>query len=217
MLNNNYNYNFSAEDITSLKELLALHCGFSNYSEMRGFVQANAARGEDHTLEETPVLYVDLDGTLAEFKYADSMDTLYEQGYFLNLKPIDGVLAGIKEFMRRYPEIPVYVLSAYLGDSKYALQEKSMWLDRYFPELEDEHQLFVKCGEIKADVPLESENAFLLDDHSQNLLDWEKAGFKGIKLLNGINGEGKKWKGDRISSSLTPDVFAEKLYELLVK
>lgn len=209
--------NIGTMPVEDYREIIAMQWGYDSYQQMKRLGGRIGNDFDDSDIDGSPILYVDLDGTLAEFRYADSMDTLYEQGYFLNLKPIDGVLAGIKEFMRRYPEIPVYVLSAYLGDSKYALQEKSMWLDKYLPELEDEHQLFVKCGEIKADVPCANENAFLLDDHSQNLLDWEKAGFKGIKLLNGINGEGKKWQGDRISSSLTPDVFAEKLYELLVK
>lgn len=211
----NVKTNIGTMPIEDYREIIAMQWGYDSYQQMKRLGGRIGNGFDDSDIE--PVLYVDLDGTLAEFKYADSMDTLYKQGYFLNLKPIKGTLDGIKAFMRRYPEIPVYILSAYLGDSKYALQEKSMWLDKYLPELEYEHQLFVKCGEIKADVPCERENAFLLDDHSQNLLDWEKAGFKGIKLLNGINGEGKKWQGDKISSSLTPDVFAEKLYELLTR
>lgn len=168
-----------------------------------------------HDANSAPVLFVDLDGTLAEFKYAESMDILYEKGYFLNLRPIPGTIAGLRCFMKEHPEIEVYVLSAYLGDSKWALQEKIMWLDTYFPELEEEHQLFVKCGQLKSDVPLKNQNAFLLDDHSPNLMDWEDAGFKGIKLLNGINGKGRKWKGETISSALTAAEFAARLYDIM--
>ena len=163
-----------------------------------------------------PVLYVDLDGTLAEFEYTE-ISNLYKQGYFLNRKPISSVLSGIKIFMKKYPAIPVYILSAFLGDSKYAFQEKIMWVEKYLPELPSENMLFVKCGEVKAHVPQKGEDAFLLDDHSQNLIDFENAGFHGVKLLNGINGKGEKWKGDKISKDLSPESFADELYITLSK
>ena len=206
--------NIGTIPIEDFREIIAVQNGFDSYTQMRS---KGVRIGRGYDTPEDPVLYVDLDGTLAEFNYAPSMDVLYEKGYFLNLNPIPGVLEGIKEFMRSHPEIRVYVLSAYLADSKYALQEKTMWLDRNLPELDSESQLFVKCGETKALVPFPGENAFLLDDHSQNLLDWEKAGFKGIKLLNGINGKGKKWGGSRISAALSPDVFAKELYALITR
>ena len=162
-------------------------------------------------------LYVDMDGVLAEFRYVEREAQLYEKGYFLNLKPMRNVLAGITYFINDHPEIDVYVLSAYLGGSKWALQEKSMWLNRNFPELEEEHQLFVKCGEYKSSVPSDDEEAFLLDDHSPNLLDWENAGHFGIKLLNGINGKGRKWKGKCLDSSLSPKDFSDKLYAAMCR
>ena len=165
-------------------------------------------------LKRAQTLFIDLDGTLAEFKYVESMDMLYKKGYFLNLKPIQNVLDGIKCFIKKYPEVEVYILSAYLADSIYAMQEKTMWLKKHIPEIREEHHLFVKCGQSKSIVPLKGENAFLLDDHSQNLIDWEKAGFRGIKLLNGINGKGCKWHGARISSDIPPERFADKLYDL---
>ena len=160
-------------------------------------------------------LYVDMDGVLAEFRYVNSEAELYEKGYFLNLKPMKNVISGITYFMEDHPEIEVYVLSAYLEGSRWALQEKSMWLNRHFPQLEEEHQLFVKCGEYKSSVPLDDEQAFLLDDHSPNLLDWENAGHFGIKLLNGINGKGKKWNGKLLDSALLPKDFSDKLYEMM--
>ena len=164
-----------------------------------------------NSLDKETCLYIDMDGTLCEFVPAERMEDLYVQGYFLNLRPLRSVLAGIRCFMKKYPQIKVCVLSAFLGDSKWALQEKALWLSRNIPEL-SEDPCFVKCGTLKSDVPLAGENAFLLDDHSPNLCEWEAAGFKGVKLLNGINGKGKTWKGATLSYMLPPEEFADELY-----
>lgn len=70
-------------------------------------------------------LFVDIDGTLAVFKPVDTLETLYEKGYFLNLAPHENVVAAVKEIVTNHPEIEVNILSAYLTDSQYALQEKT--------------------------------------------------------------------------------------------
>ena len=81
-------------------------------------------------------LFVDMDGTLAVFKPVDELETLYEQGYFLNLQPQENVVEAIREIITKHPEIEVNILSAYLSDSEYALAEKNKWLDRYLPEID---------------------------------------------------------------------------------
>ena len=78
-------------------------------------------------------LFVDMDGTLAEFKTVDTLETLYEKDYFINLKPNENVLGAIKQLIADN-DIDVYILSAYLTDSRYALEEKNAWLDKYLPE-----------------------------------------------------------------------------------
>ena len=40
-------------------------------------------------------LYLDMDGTLAEFKRVSSEDELYMVGFFQNLKPHTNVLDGV--------------------------------------------------------------------------------------------------------------------------
>lgn len=94
-------------------------------------------------------LFVDIDGTLAVFKPVDTLETLYEKGYFLNLAPHENVVAAVKEIVTNHPEIEVNILSAYLTDSQYALQEKNEWLDRYLPEIDQTHRIFVPCGSDK--------------------------------------------------------------------
>ena len=147
-------------------------------------------------------MFVDMDGTLAEFIPVNTLETLYEEGHFLNLKPHEDVVEAVKEVINT-SDTEVYILSSCLSDSEYALDEKNAWLDKYLPEIPKENRLFPPCGEsklawlensgfkiTKADV--------LLDDYSKNLHEWNKKG-TGLKLLNGINATKGTWKQDKIS------------------
>lgn len=144
-------------------------------------------------------LFVDMDGTLAVFKPVDEMETLYEKGYFLNLTPQENVVEAIREIVAKHPEIEVNILSAYLTDSKYALQEKNEWLDKYLPEIDRDHRIFVPCGTDKKEGIREGirSNDFLLDDYTKNLNEWQPPA-RGIKLLNGINHTRGTWPYDRL-------------------
>ncbi|MEE0514051.1 MAG: hypothetical protein UC961_00130, partial [Emergencia sp.] len=64
-------------------------------------------------------LFVDMDGTLAVFTPVDTLETLYEKGYFAKLEPHTEVLEGLKIFIKENPEIEVNILSSVLDDSKY--------------------------------------------------------------------------------------------------
>lgn len=112
-----------------------------------------------------------MDGTLAEFKPVDEIETLYEKGYFAELKPQENVVGGIKAFITEHSDVEVYVLSSVLSDSSYALSEKNEWLDKYIPEIDEAHRIFVPCGEDKAAYVTGgiSGNDILLDDYSANL------------------------------------------------
>ena len=68
-------------------------------------------------------LFVDMDGTLAVFTPVDTLETLYEKGYFLYLMPQHNVVNAVRSIIMHNPEIEVFILSAYLSDSAYALQE----------------------------------------------------------------------------------------------
>jgi len=159
--------------------------------------------------DEKQRLFVDMDGTLAVFKKADMLETLYEEGYFLNLQPHENLVAAVREIALNNPSIEVHILSAYLTDSKYALAEKNEWLDRHLPEIDQAHRIFVPCGSDKKDG-IEGgvrENDFLLDDYTKNLNDWQPPA-RGIKLLNGINHTQGTWEHDRIRFDRTPEALA---------
>lgn len=155
-------------------------------------------------------LFVDMDGTLAEFKAVDTLETLYEKDYFLNLRPNENVLGAVKQIISGNKDIDVYVLSAYLSDSKYALKEKNAWLDKYLPELPQEKRLFVPCGTDKSIVVPGriKPNDYLLDDYTKNLNEWEPPA-RGIKLINGINHTNGTWEGDRIQFTHSPEELSK--------
>lgn len=175
------------------------------------------------TLEELmgKKLFVDMDGTLAEFKVVDTLETLYEEGYFLNLKPHENVVGAVKEIISQYKDIEVYILSAFLTDSEYALSEKNKWLDKYLPEVDPKHRLFCSCGKDKNEFISYlfgniGVNDFLLDDYSVNLHSWEPPA-RGIKLMNGINGTNGTWTKEKVSYYLSPADLAENISNIVLK
>lgn len=110
------------------------------------------------------------------------------------LKPNENVLGAIKQLIAKN-DIDVYILSAYLSDSHYALDEKNAWLDKYLPELPQEKRLFVPCGTDKSIVVPGhiKHDDYLLDDYTKNLSEWEPPA-RGIKLINGINHTNGTWQ-----------------------
>lgn len=158
-------------------------------------------------------LFVDMDGTLAVFNPVDTLEKLYEKGYFLNLIPQMNVIDGIRHIIRNNPEIEVFVLSTVLSDSSYAIPEKNAWLDKYLPEIDEKHRLYPKCEENKKEFLEHKQggidpNDFLLDDYSKNLHSWDPPA-KGIKVMNGINGKNGTWVKDKISIEIDGEKFAD--------
>ena len=162
-------------------------------------------------------LFVDMDGTLAEFRNVEFIEQLFEQGYFRNLKPQENVVDAVKILIEEHEDVEVYVLSAILRENIFAMEEKLEWLDEYLPEIDENHRLFVECGEDKGMAVLDfSENDFLLDDYTANLLAWNPPG-RAIKLLNNINHTRGTWKEDCIRFDRPGDEIADLLYDVIAK
>jgi hypothetical protein len=184
-------------------------------------------------------LFVDMEGTLCTFRPVKTLEMLYTPGYFRDLPPQEPIVDAVKRIIKDHAEdIEVYVLTSYLSDSPYAVKEKMEWLDEYLPEVDCDHRIFVKCGykksylsewqratlfsrsdgtfasmytaysELRRDI---TEDDFLLDDYTKNLIDWEPPG-RGIKLLNGINHTRGTWQGSTTykgctSEDITKDII----------
>lgn len=161
-------------------------------------------------------LFVDMDGTLAEFRNVDTLETLYEQGYFKNLMPQNNVVEAIKEIMKKN-EVEVFILSAVLSDSKYALDEKNEWLNNFLPEIDKGHRIFPPCGEDKKNYIPEGirANDFLLDDYTHNLMLWSPPA-EGIKILNGINHTKGTWQGSMLSFNKNSKELAKDISSIVL-
>jgi len=170
---------------------------------------------EDNGAEDARLL-IDMDGTLAKFTPVETLELLYEEGYFRNLEPLQNVVDAIKEIIRTHPEKQIYVMSSVLSDSRYALLEKNEWLDQYLPEVDLEHRIFPPCGENKLDyVPGGIRGTdHLLDDYTHNLVLWEPPA-KGIKLLNGINHTKESWSGNMLRYDKPPKELAQNIVDIL--
>lgn len=163
-------------------------------------------------------LYVDMDGTLSKFTPVNTLEELYEEGFFRNQEPQMNVVGAVKEIIQNNPEIDVYVLSAVLSDSPYAKNEKNEWLDMYLPEIDEQHRVFTKCGEDKKNFIIGGirPNDFLLDDYTNNLVLWQPPA-KGIKLLNGINATNGTWTDNQLDYGKDKKVLADNIISIIKK
>ena len=163
-------------------------------------------------------VFIDMDGTLAEYRSTEDWNDLYQENYFLTLAPNVAVCEAVRDLLEGKwgEEVEVFILSAYLVDSPYALKEKNAWLDVFFgpDSIDAAHRVFVPCGENKADhVPggIRPDD-ILLDDYTKNLAEWEAAGGRGLKLLNGINATKGTWRSARVSMRRNARSLASVIY-----
>ena len=92
-------------------------------------------------------IFIDMDGTLAEWKDIASIKELYKKGYYESLKPNNYILDETRSLIKEGKDI--FILSSFLSDSDFALHEKNNWLDKYLPELPKEKRIFVPYGDSK--------------------------------------------------------------------
>lgn len=161
-------------------------------------------------------LFVDMDGTLAEFQPVSVLEDLYEQGYFERLPPQRNVVDAVKRVCNSAPDTEVFILSSVLTDSAFSRREKEIWLNKYIPEINVGHRIFLPCGSDKTDyVPgTIRKGDLLLDDYTRNLESWSCAGGTGVKLLNGINHTHGSWGGARINCTNTPAYLSDALLQI---
>ena len=160
-------------------------------------------------------LFIDMDGTLARFyDQAKCVEKMMEPGFFLNLQPYEATVNAVKLLCAR-DDLRLFVLSTVDGDA--ARNDKRIWIaEKIGPELPC---LFCASGQSKADYVRDSfggltEDDYLLDDYSRNLVEWESAGGRGIKFVNELNcrgWNGLNYGGRRIFYDQSPEEMARAL------
>lgn len=122
-------------------------------------------------------VFFDMDGVLAKFLFASTVEDLYRKGYFLNLPPQHRILNAAK-IISGIPWVDSYVISSVFADSDYAIPEKNQWLDRFLPEIPKEKRFFPETGTPKTQAlpfRLKTED-ILVDDYGVNVRDWNGIG-----------------------------------------
>lgn len=122
----------------------------------------------------------------------NSVEKMSPIGYFRNRPVQENVIDFIK-LMEADRRFNIEILSAVFDDEHSAIEKKRWLVDNGLGEVDT---LFTPCGARKRDyVETEGLN-ILIDDYTNNLLDWEEKGnnYLGIKFDNGINGRVGKWK-----------------------
>ena len=125
---------------------------------------------------------------------------------------METVINAVKVIMETRPEVEVSILSVSLSDSPYAQAEKNELLDMYLPQIPKERRIFPPCGADKKEfIPGGiSQNDYLLDDYTHNLLLWHPPGNRTSQRnkSDSLFQSGKRslWKrmGKRIIAKKTP-------------
>lgn len=169
-------------------------------------------------------IFVDMDGVLAKYNFdLPSFDKLYEEFYFLNLPPQKTIVGAIRSLITKAAyffkklgfKIEVFVLSAVLMDSEYALFEKHDWLDREAPEIDCKHRVFTICGEDKiGGVPhFNPKTDILIDDYGPNCKVWKEAGGTYIKVS--VNAEDAEKEKQRHKYVIHPEMTKQDILSVI--
>lgn len=131
-------------------------------------------------------VFVDMDGTIAEWGYPDGrIGGEYRFGDYIGKQPINDVIAEIYNLFSNTEEYIVFVVSA-VPNSK-AIIEKNAWLNNFFV-VPYENRIFILNGENKVEIinfylrnvlgVEPQENAILIDDRRDWLMDAERNGYQ---------------------------------------
>ena len=159
-------------------------------------------------------IFVDIDGVLNKWNFdLPSYETLYEEGYFASRPPQSNIIEAVRLLIARGED--VYVLSAVLKDSAYALSEKHDWLDKYLPEVSYKSRIFTICGEDKISyVPaFDPDNDILVDDYGENCTVWANNGGAYVKVS--VNADDAAYERSKHVSVIHPDMDPETIADII--
>lgn len=147
-------------------------------------------------------IFWDMDGVLFPFELSATDEQLQSRKYYAEMLPVREMWIQLYELAAEKGQAH-HILSKYLCEE--ALAGKHDALDKMFFPKED--RIFVPYGIAKSEYArrflmrnLRREDV-LLDDHTANCIEWQKAGGTAIKVLNAINDRSKRWKGLKLTRS----------------
>lgn len=158
----------------------------------------------------TKKIYFDMDGVLATWNTQATLEQVTTKGYFTKCQPMSEMVKAVRRLISE--NYPVHILSSVFVDG-HSMQDKIQWLKEHIPELKLEHMHFSPYGQPKAaSMKYISVEDVLIDDFTDNLLEWPA---KAIKVYNGINGTKGRWKGFSVHSNTDPELLYLQLKALI--
>lgn len=155
-------------------------------------------------------LFVDFDGTIAEFKYVGA-DTYSAPGYSLTLAPHKNVVSAIRHIIKNNL-MEVYLVSAVMP-FEHCIRDKDEWMDKYLPEIDKKHRIYTPVGKNKAGYISAEKGDIFLDDWNSNLNElFLTTSLEPVKLVNAINDKRGTWKGARVYYGSDFDSIALTIY-----
>lgn len=137
--------------------------------------------------------FFDMDGTLVEYRQGCTMSDLKKKNYFASLKPEWNMIEAMLE-LNSQKDTKVYILTkVYPKAFPYSIREKQEYISKYIPEMVNRTIMVngdigeTKSEKIKITIGKFDSDCFLIDDFTENLIEWESEGGTPIKYLNGIN------------------------------
>lgn len=134
-----------------------------------------------------------------------------QPSYYYDLMPYENVLQFAKELI--HEGYDVRISSCY--PTKQAYQDKQFWLSDFLPEVPKDKRNLIPDGEgdkkieYIADIDNPKTIHILIDDHTPNLIGFEKGliehnghGF-GIKMFNELNGRHGVWQKATLSNDMS--------------
>lgn len=162
-------------------------------------------------------LILDFDGTLVEFQQLKSLEELMTPGYFANLFVFENVISAIQDFHKQYPEVEIVIASKVLLDAPHIPGDKDKIIDKHLSFIKKENRIYIPYFDNKSDYFEITKEDYLLDDYTDNLIEFEEAGGHGIKLLNGINNTNGRWKGHRIHNDFPTVLIVDDLKKIIIE
>lgn len=158
-------------------------------------------------MENLNTLFIDFNGTLAEFRCDDGPDKYAAKGYTATLLPQENVVEAVRYIIKN--KLMNVVFTGAVLPYEYCIEERYQWMKKYLPEVTE--FIFSDYGKSKLSAMINygiRKGDVLLDDYNVNLQEGIDHAVIPVKLVNQVNDMHHSWCGARVSAFTDPEILA---------